>query len=233
MIKDVSGECFDMTVTSPEFRQIREHVDKLKGRRDQLTMEIAQAEEDRDYLERRHDDAVKAKALHRMAAKETQKNIEFQISTLISMALASVFPDPYEFKVEFVERRGKTEADLLFFKDGHDMGSILFSGGGGPKEIASFSLRCVFWNLNRTRPVLLLDEPFKFINDAAELDSVQTVRNLQKKCAQMLIMLIERLHLQCIVVSNLPELVDVASKVFKVSQKDGVSSIEVVKDDKM
>ena len=166
---------------------------------------------------------AKVQALFQKAAETTQQQLEFHISSLVSTALNAVFPDPYEFTVKFVQRRNKTECDLTFTKNGEDYGSPMFSSGGGPKDVAAFALRCAFWSLDKTnRNILILDEPFNFVND----DPNGKTRELQQKCVEMFKRVVDTLGMQAIVVTTLPEFLDIADKVFCVSCKSGVSKIE-------
>jgi len=73
-------------------------------------------------------------------AQQTQEELEFQVSALVTNALASIFPDPYEFKVEFEIKRGKTEAAMFFTRGGEEIDPLTASGGG-VVDIAAFALR--------------------------------------------------------------------------------------------
>jgi ABC-type glutathione transport system ATPase component len=156
----------------------------------------------------------KALIIVQKVAEETQKQIEYHISNLVTMALSSVFPDPYEFSLRFVQRRNKTEADLIFSKNGNE-GDPMEVSGGGALDVASFALRAAVWSLKPTRRVLIMDEPFKFVS-----------RDLQPKCFDMMKMISEKLGIQLIVVSHVPEIIDKADKVFEVVNQNGVSIVE-------
>jgi DNA repair exonuclease SbcCD ATPase subunit len=155
----------------------------------------------------------KARTVVQIVAEETQKKIEYQVSNLVSLALASVFLDPYEFKLKFVMRRNKTEADMLFIKNGHE-GNPIEIAGGGALDVASFALRAAIWSIKPTNNVLIQDEPFHFLS-----------RNLQNKCSQMIKKISQKLGIQFIIVSHIPEITDAADKVFNVSYEDGISKI--------
>ena len=161
-------------------------------------------------------DCQKARAIVQKVAEDCQKKIEFQISNLVSLALASVFPDPYEFKVSFVQRRNRTECDLLFVKNDEEC-EPLTAAGGGVVDIASFALRVAIWSLKKTRPTFILDEPAKFVSV-----------DLQSKVSAMLKELSEKLKIQIIMVSHLPEIVWSADKIFRVENIKGESKITVI-----
>ena len=90
-----------------------------------------------------------------------------KISSIVTSCLRGIFEDPYEFQIEFEKKRGKTEARLMFVKAGvqHEpMGAA----GGGVVDVAAFAMRLAALVLAKPnqRRVLILDEPFKFLNAA-------------------------------------------------------------------
>jgi ABC-type dipeptide/oligopeptide/nickel transport system ATPase subunit len=158
---------------------------------------------------------LKVQALFQKASEMTQKQLEFHISGLVSTALAAIWDDPYEFKVEFVQRRGKTEADLYLIRNGIKM-NPLHASGGGVVDVVSLALRMAFWSLTRTtRPLLILDEPFKHLSS-----------DLQGKAADMLKMLSEELNLQILMISHIEKLIETADKTFKITLNNGESTIQ-------
>lgn len=147
-------------------------------------------------------------------AIRTQQQLEYQISELVSLAFAAVFDEPYELKVEFVQRRGKTECDIFFTRDGNAIEPD--ASGGGARDIASFALRVTAMRLmsGNVKPLLILDEPFKFLS----LD-------LQEKAAIMLKEVSKKLGLQVIMVSHNETLIENADNHIKISNCDGISKI--------
>lgn len=182
---------------------IFDKIAKAKIRRDILQDSLVAVQAKKEKAEQRAENAMLAKQLVIEVAKKTQLNIGARISGLVSLALAAVFDNPYEFKVDFVERRGVTEADLLFVRDGYDLDPMT-SSGGGAIDIASFALRLAVWTLGKSRPLFILDEPFRNLS----LD-------LQSKAGLMLQELSRKLDIQVIMVSHNPEIISGADKVFK------------------
>jgi ABC-type dipeptide/oligopeptide/nickel transport system ATPase subunit len=149
---------------------------------------------------------IQVQILFQNASEMTQKQLEFHISGLVSTALAAIWDDPYEFKVEFIQRRGKTEADLYLIRNNVKM-KPLQASGGGVVDVVSLALRMAFWSLTRTtRPLLILDEPFKHLSS-----------DLQEKAADMLRMLSEKLNLQILMISHISKLIKSADRIFLVA----------------
>ena len=162
---------------------------------------------------------LKVQTLFQKAAEMTQKQLEFHISGLVSTALAAVWDDPYEFKVEFIQRRGKTEADLWLIRNGSKI-KPLDASGGGVVDILSIALRMAFWSLTKeTRPLLILDEPFKHLSN-----------NLQSKASAMLRMISKKLKLQILMISHIEELVANADRVFWARLQNGRTLITMMEE---
>lgn len=176
-------------------------VQAARARKDHLTKLASDLASKQDEAETRASNAVLAKELVIRVAEQTQVNIGKRIADLVTLALAAVFEDPYDFQVEFVQRRGGTEADLFFVRNQNQLDPMTASGGGAI-DIASFALRLAVWTLNKTHPLFILDEPFRNLS----LD-------LQGKAGLMLQKLAHNLGIQVIMVSHNPEIIRGADKV--------------------
>ena len=86
------------------------------------------------------------------------------IAATVSRCLASVFDEPYEFRILFEAKRGRTEARLVFFRNEQEIDPMT-AAGGGVVDVAAFALRlaCLFLQKPAVRKVLILDEPFRFV----------------------------------------------------------------------
>lgn len=185
-------------------RELRATIEGLKGKRALLLEQKesqAQAHRNAVMLGRKLEEA---QTIIRTVALQTQQELQFRISSITTAALEAVFPDPYEFQLQFVERGGKTEADAVFLRDGEPIDPMSGSGGGAV-EIAAFSLRASAWKLAPGRATLVLDEPFSRLS-----------RNLHGKAAEMLKEISENLGLQIIMVTHSEELIEAADKVFTI-----------------
>lgn len=195
--------------------ELRQHVDRQKGRRDQLKDSIRKTTADLKQAKLELENAEQAQTIIREVGQKTQQELEYHISNVVTAALEAVFPNPYNFKVQFVQRRGKTECDPLFERDGETFHPLTASGGGAV-DVAAFALRVAALSMQKakSRPVLLLDEPFKHLSS-----------DLQDKAGEMLNIIAERTGFQIIMISHDDKLIDGADKYFTVSLRRGISHI--------
>lgn len=199
-----------------QLNNIKMYLSEQEGRRKLFVEEKEKLEREKTELSAKMDNLLKARSVVQIVAEQTQKKLEYHISNLVSMALASVFPEPYIFNLRFVQKRNKTEAELVFTKNGNETDDILNSGGGGVADIASIALRISLWSIKKTRPTLILDESLKFLHSP----------EYQEKASQMLKEVSQKLGLQIIMVSDQRNILEYADKVISVVNKNGTSMIE-------
>jgi DNA repair exonuclease SbcCD ATPase subunit len=200
---------------STKFERIQERLVKTKLERDFVKSEIESSEYQLKSLKRTKDELNDVHSLFLKAAEDTQAKFEDHLNYVVSTALSSVFDEVYEFKLEFREKRGKTEAEILLVKNGETIKPVE-SVGGGVLDITSFALRLAFWSLTKeTRPLLVLDEPFKHLSSG-----------LQSKAAEMLKTLSNKLGIQMIIISHIKQLIEGGDKVFNVRIENGVSHVD-------
>ena len=200
-----------------ELQDDRRRLDGMKAERGLLEKQLTGGEEHLVTLQAQAADLDKARAIIQQAALDTQENLRVRIESLVTTALRAVFQDKnLGFHVEFESKAGRTVCNLTMSEDGHQVDPLL-GHGGGPCDIASFALRCAFWSLDKTRPVLILDEPFRFLS--------QDLRHL---AADMVKMISSELGLQIIMVSHILEMQSCADLIFEVSGKDGISTVREI-----
>lgn len=187
--------------------ELRSAFDQKQGELNQLKRQLKDEEAHLKQAEKDVQWSEKARAIIQKVARETQQSLEYHVGELVSLALTGIFPDPYKFVVEFVERRNKSECDLWFERRGERVHPFDASGGGAV-DVASFALRSSIWGLGKSRNVLGLDEPFRFLS-----------RELQPLASEMLAEISHRLGLQIIMITHSPDLIEGADRVFRTSLK--------------
>lgn len=188
-----------------------------KGMKKQIENSLAEDKKKLDELNARIKLLEQAQLFLQKVAQDTQSKLKLQIEDIVNLALNTVFPDEYLFQVEFNIFRGKTDAELVFINQTTG-GKIdpMNASGGGVIDIVAFALRISAYVLeNGVDNVIILDEPFRFVS-----------KDLVERAGEILRVLSTKLGLQVILVTHIPELIDVADKVFKVKKnQDGVSKI--------
>ena len=166
----------------------------------------------------------RALAFIQQIALQTQGQLEFQLSDMVSAGLNTVFDQAYDFVVKFETRRDKTECDLFFKKHDQLIDPLLFSGLGAA-DVAAFALRCASWSIaKKYRNVLLLDEPFKHLKGEKENRNVLALMK----------MLSDQLNLQIICINDerapREDIIEFADKLFEVRQNNkGISKVKELK----
>lgn len=193
--------------------ELSRKVEILQDRLQQLKKELKAAKIAFTEASRNTRITEEAQAIIQLVAKETQDQIRFQITELGSLALQTVFEDGVQLDLQFEEQKGKTLANIDFlqpFPGGGLRTDPLTADSGGACDLASEALRDGLWcaKIPRTRPVMFRDEPFKNINDPS--------REMQQRASEVVKMISDRLGVQFIIVTMLPELAEVADKVFEI-----------------
>lgn len=166
--------------------------ERLQGKKELIERQLSDMKIKAKKLQRMQEDLEKALAITQKVAQMTQEELEYRISSIVTAALESVFPEPYEFKVIFEIKRGKTEARLVFM-DGENELDPLTASGGGVVDVASFALRLSAYMITspKPQPTLILDEPFRFVSE-----------EYQEKVADLLEELSEKMDVQFIIVTH-------------------------------
>jgi ABC-type sulfate/molybdate transport systems ATPase subunit len=187
---------------------LRNKLEQQKGQLFQIQKSLAEVkvqlqEKNRSLI--RHE---RAREIVRSVGLKTQEQLQFHIADITSLALEAVFDNPYELKVEFVQRRNKTECDLYFVR-GDNKVDPMEAAGVGAVDVASFALR-----IARTRNTIILDEPFRFLS-----------ANYQEKASTMLKEISDKLKIQFIIVTHEETLTAAADKIFEVSIRNGKTKV--------
>jgi len=211
-------------------QQFRELIEQKKGSRDELKRQLVRSEKNISQLKIEQGIAEQALAVIQLVAQETQGQLKYQLSELPKLALHGVFDDPYGFEIDFEIRRGKTEADFFFVRDGQKM-VPKGSSGLGSVDIAGTALRPALWSLRmpRNRPCIFLDEPFKHLK-GKEANS-RALAMLKEICEPRPERNWPGLQIIMVADERAPreEIIHVADRVFEFSIKNRITKVKVVK----
>jgi len=201
-----------------DVKELRQEVDRRTGQCDQALTQVNRIESRMVKIVEEKESIKEAQQILQVVAQKTQQELEYHISELVSLALLTVFPDPYKLNLDFVLKNDKSAAILSFSKKDGEKINPMDASGGGAVDVAALALRVSLWSLRnpRTRPVIIMDEPARFVS-----------RNLQEKLSNMIKEISERLGIQFIIVTHEPTLAEAADRVFEVSMENRRSSIEI------
>ena len=202
-----------------KIQQLRNKLLLAQGRRQQIQANLSHETALSQQQAAQAAYCAKAQLILQESARITQEHLQYRISKLVTLAMEAVFDDPYHLEVLFENARGRTQASINFMR-GDELVSPLDASGGGAVDVAAFGLQVSLWTLQnpRTRPVLFLDEPLKWLKGGGMPD----------KGAAMLQEISQKLGIQVIMVSHSPELISHADRVFQVTKKKNISTVRVL-----
>jgi ABC-type arginine transport system ATPase subunit len=196
-------------------QEARNKIEQEKGKKQEVETRISELRTTirKNMIDLRNTE--KAREIIRIVGLNTQQQLQYHISDIASLALESIFPNPYKLILKFIERRNKTECDIVFELDGEEY-SPLDDTGVGVVDVASFALRIACWSMmiGKINNTIILDEPFKHLSV-----------NYQENASAMIKELSERLGIQFIIVTHEQNLTMSADKIFEVKLRKGVSKI--------
>lgn len=127
------------------------------------------------------DNIEQAQVIAQQVAQTIQQQAHERIEGVVSKCLESVFGDSYGFKIEFERKRGRTQANLILLKDGHEIEDVLNADSGGGIDVAALALRLS--NIVLAKPalkrVIIMDEPFRNL----DLNNRESMRYLLEELA--------------------------------------------------
>ncbi len=183
---------------------LRKKLDKLHSQYRLTHQQLRQEKSKLAEARQREQDVLDAQQLVQTVAEGVQQSAHHQLAQVVTRCLKAVFgPEAYEFKINFVKKRGKTEAELVFVRDGMELEPKTASGGG-VVDIAAFALRvsCLLLSMPRNRKLVVLDEPFKMLS-----------KGYRTVTADLLQLLAKELKIQMVIVSHMDELTRIGTEV--------------------
>ncbi len=194
---------------------MRKRINEALTNRRQLMSDLSDSTESLDQTEVLIKENLEQREIARKAAGLVQDNLAAKLSGIVTKAISTVFEEPIEFVVQFVERRGVSECDLSL-KIGEDYYDILNEQGGGVADVCSMCLQMAFIMMSQVNRVLVIDEPARHMDVVA-----------QERFIAVLKQLCQELKFTIIMVTHSQAFSDIADKVFTVTKKGGVSYVAV------
>ena len=148
-----------------DLREASESVKRLVFERDNAVATEIRERAEAKRMEEEVADTEKARIISQSIAEELQRSAHDRIARVVTRCLAAVFDDPYEFRIRFERKRGKTEAVLEFQRDGETYSDPLNEVGGGVLDVAALALRlaCMMVSKPPACRTFVLDEPWTHV----------------------------------------------------------------------
>lgn len=189
-----------------ELEDLKERKIELELNHDELTQLVVDLECGRDVVSR--------------VGIVAQKEINNVIEELVTQALHAVFGEQFAFKMIDEIKRNQPETSFYIIENGRMLDLDEDSCGGGMADLVSLVLRVVLWAIRvpRTEPVIILDEPLKFL-DGVRLDQAGV---MIKELSRML-------GLQFIIITHEDQLIDCADVMYSVEKRGEQSYVVCLK----
>jgi chromosome segregation ATPase len=197
MIQEIRRE---LTTKQAEFKMVSQE----KARVDTRLKELK-------WLQEKH---IRARATVLAISQDMRQEIKSLFDRIVTVAVQSVFDESLEFYIKIDEE--KSEAIFLLRKDGEDH-PILDFVGEGLVDVISFALRICVLLISRKPKVVVLDEPFRFLDKARHPLASEMMKKLSLE-----------LKIQFLVVSHSPELIEEGDRIFRVELKNGISQVTTI-----
>ena len=110
--------------------EIKQFYERQVGKKEQIESDVTNLQSKLKVNRKKVKHLEKAHEIVKLVGGETQQQLHYHISDITSLALEGVFENPYKLKLDFVERRGKVECDLLFERNGETIKPKRASGFG-------------------------------------------------------------------------------------------------------
>ncbi len=157
----------------------------------QTKLELKQAIQTRDEIEQ-------TQSIFQHVAQAVQQSVHNKIAGVVSRCLETIFDEPYEFRITFERKRGRTEAKLSFVRNGMEVDPMTASGGG-VIDVAAFALRlaCLILAKPQQRRLIILDEPFKYLSLEFRYRVKDLLMGLAKEMKVQFLMVTHFRELEC------------------------------------
>lgn len=177
-----------------QFLEVRQAIEEYRRRRAAAIAEKAKLAEAREQLSA----ALDAQTLIQKVASRIQTEAHSRIASVVCRCLQTVFPEKgYGFAIHFDRKAGRTQARMVFTKDGEEA-NPLEEDSGGVVDVAAFGLRlaCLLLSSPRQRKFLCLDEPFRCVAGKNLAAAAQLVEVMSKELGVQFLIVTHEENLQ-------------------------------------
>ncbi len=185
---------------------VRSKIDKVLMKKQFIEEDLIEIRQRKSAAEEDIADALEALTVAQTVAQLTQQQLEQQLSDIVTPAIQAIFGKPYVFKIKYVQKRKKTEAEIyLVDEQGYEY-EPMTDNGGGICDVLALALRIACWKISKPQaaPILIFDEPLKFVS----LDFYEDACNF-------LIEIVKQLELQVVMVTHVKAFIDSADNVVR------------------
>lgn len=149
-----------MSYSPSSTESIKRILQRARVELDRARKQVATEREAHATAQQKVEHATQAQQFLQELAQTVQQQAHQQIARVVSRCLSAVFDAQYELLINFEKMRGKTEAMLSYWKDGHEIDPEVDSGG--VRQVAELACRLASLTLSlpQAAKVLILDEPF-------------------------------------------------------------------------
>jgi hypothetical protein len=190
---------------------IRTKLEQYKGRKQQKLNDLKRYKIEFESAKNEMEEWEQARVILQQVVQKTQETLSYRIGEMGSLALEAIFDDPYKVCVDFVPRRGRTEAEIYFERGNGKFADPLNEIGGGSCDVGSFGLVFSMWSLRvpRSRALMLFDEPFRNLDRYEDLKRAERASKLIKKIST-------KNKMQVIMVTHNRDFIEQADKVIDI-----------------
>ena len=174
----------------------KQKIDLLRVRHDQASRTLVKAAARATSASKSLMDNREAITIAQEISREIQQRAHDRIASIVTRCIQTVFEEDIEFRIIFESKANRTEANLVFVKDGMTVDPMTESGGG-LVDVAAFAVRlaCLMLAAPPRRRLLVLDEPFRFLS-----------ANYRPRMRDLILALAKEMNVQFIMVTHITEM---------------------------
>jgi len=165
-----------------DVQDIRKLMNEVETQHDAIQYNLKNNKANRKRTTKKLQTLESTQKIIQTVSQSVQEKAHKQISGVVASCLESVFGDEYSFRIDFVPKRGRTEAQLVLVNQGQDVLDPLNEDSGGVADVASFALRiaCIILAKPNVRKLVVLDEPFKFVSEEYRPAIIEMIERLSE-----------------------------------------------------